>query len=187
MIRDLQIAQPLSTRTRLKLCLAGEFAVGKTSLIRRFVYGDYDDRYIATWGTHVTSKEMEVPMGRDREKVPVLLNLWDIMGSRGLRDLRRETYFRGVQGILAVCDASRPETLPALDGWRQSIFRVAGSVPTYVLANKADQARAITRGDLSTFCEGWGCPWLYTSARTGESVEEAFVGLTGRVLRWMVP
>ncbi|MEE9593186.1 MAG: Rab family GTPase [Thermoplasmata archaeon] len=187
MIRDLQIAQPQSTRTRLKLCLAGEFAVGKTSLIRRYVHGDYDDRYNATWGTHVTSKELDLFVGPDQEEVPVLLNLWDIMGSRGLRDLRRETYFRGVQGILAVCDATRPETLPALEGWRQTIFRVAGTVPTYILANKADQERATSREDLTRFCEGWGCPWLYTSARSGESVEEAFAGLTRLVLRFVGP
>lgn len=188
MIRDLQIVRPESTRIRLKLCLAGEFAVGKTSLIRRFVYGDYDDRYIATWGTHVTSKEMDIDLRPGQERVPVLLNLWDIMGSKGLRDLRRETYFRGVQGILAVCDATRPETLPALEGWRRSIFRVAGSVPTYVLANKKDAGElAITAEDLARFCDGWGCPFLYTSAKSGESVEEAFGGLTKLVLRFILP
>ncbi|MEE9173693.1 MAG: Rab family GTPase [Thermoplasmata archaeon] len=187
MIRDLQVVRPQTSRTRIKLCLAGPFAVGKTSLIRRFAHEDYTERYIATWGTHVTSKELDVRVGREQTEVPVLLNLWDIMGSKGLRDLRRETYFRGVQGILAVCDATRPETLPVLEGWRQSIFRVAGNVPTYVLANKADQERAITREELNTFCEEWGCPFLYTSAKTGESVEEAFAGLTRVVLRYLRP
>ena len=187
MIRDLQIARPQTSRTRIKLCLAGPFAVGKTSLIRRFVHDDYDDRYIATWGTHVTSKELDVRVGAEQEAVPVLLNLWDIMGSKGLRDLRRETYFRGVQGILAVCDATRPETLPTLEGWRRTIFRVVGNVPTYVLANEGDQERAISREDLNRFCEGWGCPFLYTSAKTGESAEEAFAGLTRVVLRYLRP
>ena len=124
-------------------------------------------------------------MGHEQAKVPVLLNLWDIMGSKGLRDLRRETYFRGVHGILAVCDATRPETLPVLEDWRQTVFRVAGSVPTYVLANKADQERAISQQTLNMFCEGWGSPFLYTSAKTGESVEEAFAGLTKAVLRYL--
>ena len=181
------MVRPQTNRTRIKLCLAGEFAVGKTSLIRRFVSGAYSDRYNATWGTHVTSKDFDLQVGPERKEVGVLLNLWDIMGSRGLRELSRETYFRGVQGILAVCDATRPETLPPLEGWRQSIFRVAGSVPTYVLANKADQERAITREDLGRFCEGWGCPFLYTSAKSGESVEEAFGGLTRLVLRFVLP
>ncbi len=185
MIRDLQIARPQTDRTRIKLCLAGPFAVGKTSLIRRFVHGDYDDRYIATWGTHVTSKELDIRVGAEQRVVPALLNLWDIMGSKGLRDLRRETYFRGVQGILAVCDATRPETLPALEGWRRTIFRVVGNIPTYVLANKGDQERVMSREDLTRFCEGWGCPFLYTSAKTGESVEEAFAGLTRVVLRYL--
>ncbi len=181
------MVRPQTNRTRIKLCLAGPFAVGKTSLIRRFVHGDYDERYIATWGTHVTSKELEVRMGHEQTELPVLVNLWDIMGSKGLRDLRRETYFRGVQGILAVCDATRPETLPVLEGWRQTIFRVVGNVPTYVLANKAEQERAISPEELIMFCEGWGCPFLYTSAKTGESVEEAFAGLTKAVLRYLVP
>ncbi len=185
MIRDLQIARPQTNRTRIRLCLAGPFAVGKTSLIRRYVHGDYDDRYSATWGTHVTSKELDIQVGTEQRVVPILLNLWDIMGSKGLRDLRRETYFRGVQGILAVCDVTRPETLQSLEGWRRTVFQVAGNIPTYVLANKADQEHAILREDLVRFCEGWGCPFLYTSAKTGESVEEAFAGMTRVVLRYL--
>ena len=189
MIRDLRTIRREGTPVRLKICLVGEFAVGKTSLLRRFVHGTYEDRYIATSGTPVTTKELEVEMGPTKGRVGVILDLWDIMGSKGLRDLSRDTYFDGVQGILAVCDTTRPETLPELNEWLTSIRKVAGTVPTCVLANKTDirEPRAISPEDLLAFSETWACPFIFTSAKTGEAVEDTFAGLTKMVLRFVVP
>ena len=43
---------------KLKICLVGDFAVGKTSLVRRFVDDAFDARYLPTIGTKVTKKEL---------------------------------------------------------------------------------------------------------------------------------
>ncbi len=171
-------------KMKLKVCLAGEAAVGKTSLIRRFVDDVFEDRHIATLGAKVTRKELQVRMPDSRERIHVILTIWDILGDAGFGDFLKDSYFRGSQGILAVCDVTRPLTLAHLEGWKRSIWNTAGRIPTYVLANKVDlvEKTRLWEDDTGAFCEGWGCPYLLTSAKTGIGVEEAFRRLTGLIL-----
>ncbi|MEE9174254.1 MAG: Rab family GTPase [Thermoplasmata archaeon] len=172
-------------RVKLKVCLAGDVAVGKTSLVRRFVCDEFDDRYLSTLGAKMMKKEIQAEMPGSRRQGHVDLIIWDIMGYRGFQELLKEAYFRGSQGILAVCDVTRPETLVGLEDWRRAIEKVAGGLPSYVLANKVDltEEAQLWGEDLEAFCEGWGgSPYLLTSAKTGENVEEAFEGLTSLVL-----
>src|SRR5437660_10384449 len=87
---------------KAKVCLVGDVAVGKTSLIRRFVQDEFDDRYIATLGAKVTKKTIKVdwkdgPTRRDMMR-------GDIMGEKGFRALLRDAYFEGSHGVIAVCD-----------------------------------------------------------------------------------
>ncbi len=169
---------------KLKVCMAGEAMVGKTSLIRRYVQDEYDDRYTATLGTKITKRTLTVDHPRDGRPVAVNLILWDIMGTPTLRDLLKEAYYHGAQGILGVADLTRAETLRELDAWSRSIRTVAGDVPTYVVVNKSDledKAR-FDRAAVDAFCRDRGYPWAYTSAKTGAGVEEAFAGLVRHVL-----
>src|SRR6266513_5357349 len=82
---------------KAKVCLVGDVAVGKTSLIRRFVQDEFDDRYIATVGTKVTKKTVDVTW----KGAPAMLDMmvWDIMGEKGFRALLRDAYFEGGPGI----------------------------------------------------------------------------------------
>ena len=173
-----------SELVRMKICMAGEAAVGKTSLIRRYVLDEYDDRYIATLGTKITKKSLTVRSRSGSGLVPVTVILWDIMGTSTLRELLKEAYYHGAQGILAVMDLTRRETLPALDEWARSIRSVAGDIPTYGVVNKEDLAanRAVSQADLEAFFAKRTWPWSYTSAKTGTGVEESFHGLVEKIL-----
>ncbi len=169
---------------KLKICMAGEAMVGKTSLIRRFVLDDYDDRYTATLGTKITKKRMTITHPLDRRALEVDLILWDIMGTPTLRDLLKEAYYHGARGILGVADLTRRETLGELDAWSRSIREIAGDIPTYVVVNKADlqEERQLDEATIREHCQRRDAPWSYTSAKTGEGVEAAFQGLVARVL-----
>ena len=182
------MAQDEESRTvKAKLCLAGEPAVGKSSLIKRFVLDIYDDRYIATLGTKVTKKTVTIK-DETYGLVYVDLIIWDVMGTRSIRDLLKEAYYHGAHGVMAVCDLTRRETLFELDSWSKAIESVAGTVPTQVVANKIDlvESREISDEELKKYCDarGWRC--VTTSAKTGENVETAFVKLgqssIGRIL-----
>lgn len=177
-----------ANRWKMKISLAGEAAVGKTSLIRRFVYDQFEDKYVVTLGAKVTKKSLVVEDPGGRGEAHVDLSIWDIMGEKFLRELLREAYFYGAQGILAVCDVTRAETLADLGDWKTAIEKVAGEVPIVVLANKSDlEGEAVVdEGDLRAFCEAWSAPYLFTSAKTGANVEDAFHLLTGQVLEAML-
>lgn len=169
---------------KAKVCMAGEPAVGKTSTIRRYVVGDYDDRYIATLGTKVTKRTVRVRTPGSNEETQVDLILWDVMGTPSIRELLKEAYYHGAKGILAVFDLTRPETLRALEGWANSIKTVAGPIPLHAIANKVDlvDQRQVSEADLARFCSGHGWPWSYASAKTGEGVVAAFEAISLAVL-----
>jgi Ras-related protein Rab-5C len=166
---------PTIRRMKTKLVMIGESGVGKTSLIRRFMVNEYRDAYVKTEGTRVNRVELQVPYGADIE-VHMDLAVFDIVGERGFRDLVRETYYHGAQALMAVADLTRKESLAALSEWLPGAIEVAGKVPLYLVVNKKDleAQRAITEEEIRSAAESFAAPYLYASAQTGESVEDAF-------------
>lgn len=163
---------------KIKICLVGEEAVGKTSLIRRFVTGLYDDNYLRTLGAVVSKKHVELKLGPD-VKLGVDMTVLDIMGRKSFLDLFKEAYFKGAKGILAVFDLTRRWSLEGLAGWIEGVREIVGDIPAFVLANKADltDQYAVTEKDIEKFTEAHSLPVYYTSARTGQNVNEAFTDL----------
>lgn len=159
--------------------------MGKTSVIRRFVEDAFDDRHIVTMGAKVTKKEMQTKMPGSRERIRTILTVWDIVGHAGFKDFIKASYFRGCQGILAVCDVTRPRTLERLEGWRDAIWSTAGRIPAHILANKVDleAETKLWEDDLDAFSQDWGTSYRFTSAKTSVGVEEAFRELTDLMLR----
>jgi small GTP-binding protein len=168
------------TRIKVKVCLVGEMAVGKSSLIRRYVQHVYDDKYLSTLGVNVTRKSLELPSRDDGVPVEFEMMIWDVMGLRGVHD----SYFHGAAGIVAVCDVTRRETLDALPGWIQDVRRVAGTPVIVIAANKADLVpeSRIEAPEVARLAESMKAPWLATSAKSGENIEELFRSLAERVL-----
>ncbi len=171
-------------RWKLKICLAGEGAVGKTSMVRRYVYDQFEDKYTVTLGAKVTRKSLTLEDAQGRGTAHIDMAIWDVMGEKFLRELLREAYFYGAQGILAVCDITRADTLEDLGSWKTSIEKVAGEIPMVVLANKADlkEEAVLDKETLQAFTEGWDSTYLLTSAKTGKNVEKAFEELAQMVL-----
>lgn len=166
-----------------KICLAGDPAVGKTSLIGRFVHDEFSDKYLSTMGTKVTKMTLEVP-GEDAPREVDLL-IWDIMGDPGFRQFLKDSYFFGAEGIVLVCDLTRRETVRHLAQWWEVVTEVAGEVPVSVATNKADLVDRIEvqESDVAKVCEPRGWPVTRTSAKTGQGVPEAFRELAARVVR----
>ncbi len=170
--------------TKLKICMAGEAGVGKTSLIRRYVLDEFDDRYVATLGTKITKKSLTVRHPSGAGNVPVDVIIWDIMGTPTLRELLKEAYYHGAQGILAVADLTRRNTLDALDAWASSIRSVAGDIPTYGVMNKEDlnPQASMTSAEVESFFRARDWAWSYASAKSGRGVEEIFQGLVTQLV-----
>jgi small GTP-binding protein len=170
---------------KLKVCLVGDSAVGKTSLIRKFVYDEFSDKYITTLGTKITKREMVIPNPNGDGDIAVDMAIWDIMGQHGFRALLQEAYFFGVDGIIAVCDLTRPRTLEGVEDWLQRTQDVAGEVPIVTVGNKNDlgDEKTVSEEDLKRAAEKYDAEYSTSSAMTGENVERIFEGLTKEILR----
>ncbi len=169
---------------KYKICLVGDEAVGKTSLIRRFVYSAYEDKYIRTILTSVSKKEIKFPGAGYN----MTLLIWDIMGRKDFLSLFKESYFMNAKGIIAVFDTTRRGTMHSLDLWISSIGKKIGDIPTIILANKSDlhEQNSVTDGEIIKAAEGQAFRWLRTSAKTGENVERGFRELAVEMLRTYV-
>jgi small GTP-binding protein len=168
---------PRDASLSIKISLAGDSGVGKTSLVRRFVSDTFDDGYISTLGAKVSSIRFSIPDPRRQgDTLEVSAAIWDIMGSGRLREVLRDAYFHGAQGLLLVADATRPETIMGLPKWADAVTSIAGRVPTVVLLNKSDVADEIQvrSNRLETVGTPYGWKSMTSSAKTGENVPAAF-------------
>ncbi|MFQ6012639.1 MAG: Rab family GTPase [Thermoplasmata archaeon] len=173
-------------RLKVKVCLVGEAAVGKTSLIRRYVLDEFDDRYITTLGAKISKKELQLPTPGEAGVVQVDMLIWDIMGERHVRNLLREAFFLGTQGIVAVCDLLRHSSLRALDEWVEAVFNAAGPVPVVYAINKADlrdeAVMLVGEREVDGYASAFDSPYYFTSAKTGENVEPVFYTLGEKII-----
>jgi small GTP-binding protein len=160
---------------RKKIMLLGDPAVGKTSLIRRFVSGRFDDKYIATIGTKVSRKNVIISTGDEEDPVDISFMIWDVLGQHEYERLMR-TSFEGAEGALMVTDITRKETLDNIsDFWIPKLFEPAGEVPVVLLANKIDlEKREFSETSLLEEANKHGALCAMTSALTGDNVETAF-------------
>src|SRR2546428_11966599 len=166
---------------KAKVCLFGEVALGKPSLITRFVQHQFDDRYIATVGTKVTKKSVDVVW----KGAPATLDMvvWDIMGEKGFRDLLRDAYFEGSQGVIAVCDLTRKDTFYDLNNWFQMIRKQVGNVPMVFLGNKMDltERLVVSQEELARMGSIHSAPQFLASAKTGAGLAEGVGALADGV------
>jgi small GTP-binding protein len=159
-----------------KVCMLGGFAVGKTSLVLRFVTSIFSDKYLTTVGVKIDKKTVKVG---DRD---VTLVLWDINGQDEFQDVQ-ESYLRGMSGYLLVVDGTRRATLETVAQLQQRAEAVAGNVPFVVVLNKSDLAaewQVDERGIVKFAERGWTI--VRSSAKTGEGVEETFLKLAQAML-----
>ena len=159
-----------------KVCMLGTFAVGKTSLVRRFVESIYSDKYHTTVGVKIDKKLVQV------EEKELMLMLWDIEGAQDEHDLRT-SYLRGASGYLLVVDGTRQDTLFTALAIQTRVEETIGSVPFLLLINKADLTDewVITNRETEALEQKkWDV--IRTSAKSGMGVEDAFLKLAKKLV-----
>jgi len=158
-----------------KICMLGAFAVGKTSLVRRYVDSIFSDRYLTTVGVKIDKRIVTLGAAE------VSLILWDIAGEDDISQVR-PSYVRGAAGYLLVADGTRPATIDVAQSIQQRMEAEVGKLPFVVLLNKRDLQSlwSVSAEDIAALQRaGWTV--RMTSAHSGEGVEQAFQSLAERV------
>ncbi|NPA90233.1 MAG: GTP-binding protein [Chloroflexi bacterium] len=167
-------------RKLFKVCMIGDFAVGKTSLVQRFMYNEFRMDYQATIGVNISKKEVihpSLPAGR------ITLIIWDLAGGEPFTPVV-EAYYRGAMGALFVADVTRPSTVEHLATYIRDFRSVSPHAQGLILLNKIDllSSSPTSVDELKAVAESFGMPVYLTSARTGQNVEEAFTALGHRLV-----
>jgi small GTP-binding protein len=151
-----------------KICMVGAFAVGKTSLIRRYVHSLFSDKYHTTVGVKIDKKD--ITLG---DKA-VRLMLWDLAGKDDFCDVPT-SYLRGAAGYLLVADGTRAHTIDTAEQLKRKIESEMGRIPCVFLLNKVDREAEweINPSTIARLGET-GMPILKTSAKDAIGVEGAF-------------
>ena len=153
-----------------KICMVGDFSVGKTSLTQKFVNNVFSDKYLSTIGVKIDTAEVD----------DTKLIVWDIAGRDSLSPIN-SSYLVGAAGVILVCDGTRENTVTDLfDIWETVKGRI-GNVPVVVALNKSDLPDwFVSEESYDKFSElGW--EFYKTSAKDGFNVEFLFKSLVVKI------
>ena len=154
-----------------KIVLIGDFATGKTSLIRRFVDNQFSDTYLSTIGVKISKKIIEL---NDTTLQGII---WDIEGGTETKPVN-QTYLIGAHGAIMVADGTRYKTLKHIEMYRALLHKNLTKIPLVLVINKCDclseEARNTIAEKAKTMYTDMSKSIFLTSAKTGEGVAEMF-------------
>lgn len=162
-----------------KICLLGAFSVGKTSLIQRYVYNRFDERYLSTLGVKISQKILEPVHKNKVQIIQYNLLIWDIEGYDPETPAIRN-YYKGAAAAILVADISNPTSIALLDTILNNFHSVAPEAAVILSGNKCDlpEDNAAQIESLEKYAAKRSFPLLLTSAKTGENVERLFYNLS---------
>lgn len=172
------------TLIRKKICMLGTFGVGKTSLVRRFVYDKFEEKYLSTIGVMIHQKQMaDLRPAAAGEPVDLELIVWDIAHIEKFDPVIRN-YFRGAHGAIVVLDATRPSTFAETDKYLKPFLEINPKSKVIIALNKSDlnDENEISVEQLLPVTKTSKISIISTSAKTGAQVETLFLQLAGLIL-----
>ena len=159
-----------------KICMIGDLAVGKTSLVSRYVYSQFSSDYLTTIGVKIDTKELLLNSGNR-----IKLVLWDIAGTDSMATIAYN-YLKGAAGYLIVADGTRSATFDSAVTLQQQAEELLGPIPFTFMLNKYDLSDLWTlNADDTNMLESKNMSLVQCSAKTGEGVEDAFQSLGERM------
>ncbi len=158
-----------------KVIVLGDGAVGKTSIVHRYVTEKFQKRYTATIGVDILNKSLKIVQGVTEYEVN--LNLWDIGGQDSFKLVRGKFYKQAIAALL-IFDVTNRKSFDNLENWiKEAIENVEQQIPFVLVGNKIDlsDSRAISSGEIQKKAKELGISLVIeASAVTGEGIDQAF-------------
>ncbi|XP_051723752.1 ras-related protein Rab-32 [Ctenopharyngodon idella] len=173
------------TEHLFKILVIGDYKVGKTSFVKRYVRNQFYEELKTTIGVDFSMKVIDW-----NSHTRVRLQLWDIAGQEHVRGLNR-VYFKGSSGAFVVYDMTNGSTLDGALNWKheldcQVLQKNGRPIPAVLLANKCDETKVCQRNAslLEKICQEKGfIGWFQTSAKENINVDEAAKYLVKHILQ----
>ncbi len=162
-----------------KICVVGEPAVGKTSLIRKYVKDQFETKHIKTIGVDISKQQLTLKNG-----ARVNLLFWDMAGQIQFH-LLHKVYLKGAAGVIITFDLTRPKTLVNAESWYRILENYGvHTVPLILSGNKSDlkDERKVSQEDIDTQMKKLGIEdYVETSAKDGSNVDDLFQTIAKKV------
>jgi small GTP-binding protein len=160
----------------LKVVIAGDGTVGKTSLVRRYCEGKFQSARVATIGVDFYTQRVALAGG------VVKLSIWDMAGQERF-EVVRTGFYRGSRAAALVFDVTSIATLGSLKRWREEVLQAVPDRPFVIVGNKVDLERTVSPELARAAAAYLGAPYLETSALSGEGVAAFFECLADLAVR----
>ena len=168
---------------QFKVVIIGDYSVGKSTLISKFVENKFRDQYIPTLGVNISRKSLDINDSH------VDLMIWDIAG-QDMFSAVRQRFYQESEGYFIVFDTTRKSSLEHLGRWYREVLKYTrtDTIPFVIVANKIDLKEDIVISDddiISTLIENEMEVKMIikTSAKDGTNVEDAFEILGKTILK----
>jgi small GTP-binding protein len=163
----------------LKVLIAGDASVGKTTLVHRFVKGKFVDTATMTVGVEFLMKEIEI-----EDNVSCHLQIWDIGGQERFRFMVKN-YIPGARGALLLFDTTSMTSFISIDKWTQLLRLYDKKLPIVLVATKCDLVDFSMVADYLAKLKQRKLKminYIKTSAKTGLNVDSVFDSLARHIM-----
>ena len=160
--------------------MTGDYQVGKTSLIRRFVKNAFEKEYLSTLGVAISKKSIDLT-----DKIKMNFIIWDIGGQSFQMAPYRSKFYNGANAAFIIIDRSRQNHLSSIEKWYNDIKNsIKVNIPIVIVGNKSDliDQIVISEDDIKEVAKQFGFHYIITSAKTGLQVNDAFLYIAYRVI-----
>lgn len=169
-----------SKQTQFKLVLLGGSAVGKSSIVQRFVKNSFDEFRESTIGAAFLTQSVHI---EDPEDIVVKFEMWDTAGQERYRSLA-SMYYRNAQAAVVVYDITKSDSLDKAKYWIKELQKQASSnIVIALVGNKLDlnNERSISYDDANSLAAEMGLLYFEVSAKSGENVNNLFKSVASKM------
>ena len=166
-----------------KICIAGNFGVGKTTLLHQYLERRFTPNVGSTIGSNFFVKNIKIP----NVKIPIILQIWDLAGQEHFKWVRHE-FYKGAKGIVYVFDLTRRKTFEDLINWKNEVEKVLKDYSSVLVGNKLDLMNpdhSIIQNEESenVRIQLNACAYYETTAKLGTGVEDFFLKLVTHIYK----
>lgn len=158
---------PADSTIRYKVAIAGSGGVGKTTLLRRYATGKFQESRIMTIGVDFQTIQVDI------KGQLIKLTVWDLAGQDRFAPFR-DGFYKGARAVAMVFDVTDRQSFDDLPHWLQEGQGVVPDAYLVVNGNKTDLPRVVAVEEGKAYAASVNAAYVETSAKTGEGVGQFF-------------